>query len=128
MSTRRQQRVGELLKHEISRIVTFDLRDPRIGFVTVTGVKPSADLGQARVYVSILGDQDTQANTIAALQNARGRIQSEVGRRCKLPRLPRLSFYRDEGVKKSFRISKILSEVLPSETEEDEDRRQENEP
>ena len=128
MSTRRQQRVGELLKQEISRIVMFGLRDPRVGFVTVTDVKPSADLGRARVYVSILGDRDTQDRTIVALRNARGRIQSEIGRRCKLHRLPRLSFYRDEGAEKSFRISKILSEALPSETEPEEDRRQENEP
>ncbi len=103
----------------------YDLRDPRLGFVTVTGVIPSADLGQARVYVSIFGDEDTQARTVVALQHGRGRIQAEVGRRCHLPRLPRLYFYHDEGIKKSGRISKILSEVLPSEVDL-EDRRQEN--
>ena len=112
----------------------FGLRDPRLGFVTVTGVIPSADLGLARAYVSILGDQDTQARTIVALRHARGRIQSEMARRCKLPRLPRLAFYPDEGVKRSFHISKILSEGLPPGSisqvlppgSDQENRRQEN--
>ncbi len=126
MPARRQERVGELLKQEISRIILFELRDPGLGFVTVTNVAPSPDLSRATVFVSILGGVDTQERTIAALQRARGRIQAKIGKGCRLRKTPRLSFHSDVGVKKSSRISEILSDLSPSEPDSEEQRRQED--
>lgn len=119
MMSRRLQKVASLLKAEIAKIVTQELKDPGLGFVTITEVRPSPDLRLARVYVSAIGDQEAQRNTLKALQRARKFIQEETSKRVTLRNLPVLSFRLDDRVKRSIRISKLLSDI---QEEKDVDR------
>ena len=113
MASRRLEKVAQLLKQELGRIIMHRLHDPRVGFITITRVALSPDLRNARVYVSVLGEEAAQRKTLAGLEHARGHIQSELSRHIDLRRLPLLSFHLDRGVKHSFRVSQILSEVQP---------------
>lgn len=113
MATRRTERVAQLLKQEICRILAHRLHDPRLGFLTVTRVELPPDLRSAKVYVSVLGQEVDQRKTMAALAHARGHIQAEISGRLTLRHMPVLSFLPDQGVKHSLRVSQILSEVQP---------------
>lgn len=112
---RRLERVASLLKEEISRAVLYELADPRMGFITVTGVKPSADLQRAVVYVSVLGNPSQIRTTLRGLHHARGYIQELVSKRAILRYTPRLTFVYDESVSGTLRVSRKLREVLGTE-------------
>lgn len=92
MSKIRTGRVGEQLKKELSQIIQSELKDPRVGFITVTGVEVTSDLSQAKVYISVLGNDEQKENTLLALGRATGFIRSEVGRRIRLRHTPELLF------------------------------------
>ena len=113
MANWRVERVAELLKQEISRILLHELQDPRMGFVTVTRVTLSGDLQHAKVYVSVLGGEVDERKTMAGLARARGYVQAAMSGRLRLRRLPALSFHLDPGVRRSLRVSRILAHVLP---------------
>ena len=98
--------------------IISDLKDPRIRDVTVTYVEMSGDLRQAKVYVSVMGDETKQQLSLRGLQNSAGYLQSLVGKRIDTRYTPRLEFVLDLGVKRSIEISRILSEVLPPQSEE----------
>jgi ribosome-binding factor A len=110
-------RFNELLKEEIG-ILVHNLKDPRIGFVTVTGVEASNDLKYATVMVSILGNEKEREVALEALTSARGFIQSELGKRLRLKYTPSLKFNRDDTIEKSLRISKILEEISKDKSEQ----------
>jgi len=112
VASRRHQRVAEILKQEVSRIVLEELSDPRLGFMTVTRVEPSPDLRSARVFVSILGDQTQQELTMRALKRAAGFVQHGIGDRLDLKYTPVLHFVTDDSVKKSVRLAKVIREAL----------------
>lgn len=112
MASRRQERVAEVLKQVVSRIIIEELSDPRLGFTTVTMVKPSPDLRSARVFVSILGDETQQDLTLRALKNAAGFVQHGIADRVDLKFTPVLHFVNDESVKKSVRLSQVIREAL----------------
>lgn len=112
MTSRRRERVAEILKQEVSRIVLEDLSDPRLGFMTVTKVEPSPDLRSARVFVSVLGDQTQQELTMRALKRAAGFVQHGIAGRLDLKYTPVLRFVNDLSVKKSVRLSKVIREAL----------------
>ena len=112
MASRRHQRIAEILKQEVSRIVLEELSDPRLGFTTVTKVEPSADLRSARVFVSVLGDQTQQELTLRALNRAAGFVQHGIAGRLDLKYTPVLRFVNDDSVKKSVRLSKVIREAL----------------
>lgn len=113
---KRVERVASLLKQEISRVILYELADPRMGFITVTGVKVSADLQKAVVYVSVLGSPAEIRTTLRGLQHARGHIQELVSQRAILRYTPRLTFVYDESVAGTNRITQKLKEVLGKET------------
>jgi len=114
MTSRRVQKAAEAVREVVGMAILADLKDPRIRDVTVTFVEMSGDLRQAKVHVSVMGDETKQQLSLRGLQNAAGYLQSLVAKRIDTRYTPRLEFMLDLGVKRSIEISRILSEVLPS--------------
>ncbi len=108
--TERMRRVNEAVREVVSARIAEGLRDPRIGFVTVTAVDTSPDLRHARVYVSVLGDEDARATTLAGLESAHGVLQQEVGTQLRMKRTPTLEFVFDESVDRGMRITELLDD------------------
>ena len=115
MSTRRQLRVAEMLQHELATMITFDLRDPRLAFVSVTRVQVSPDLRHANVYISSLDGEESAAETLAAVRNASGFLRRELGSRTNLRYVPELAFHFDDGLIQSQRMSNLLDELASQE-------------
>lgn len=111
MQTRRLEKIAEALKREISTVLFYKLKDPRINFVTVTKTEPSEDLRTAKVYVSIIGNDAKKKLTLRALKRARGHIQSLVGKRLEIRYTPILEFHLDDSVKKGVRLSKLIEKI-----------------
>jgi len=107
----RMRRVDEAVREVLSDAVLQDLKDPRIGFVTVTDVKTSADLRHARVFFSVLGTDEEREATMAGLQSAHGILQSRVGRELRMKRTPTLQFVYDDTAERAARVEEILGEV-----------------
>src|SRR5712692_178319 len=115
MTSYRTDQVGEQVREEIMSIIRRDLKDPRIGFVSITGVRMSPDLRQARVRVSVLGDPDQKKASLQGLISARGVIRHELGRRLEnLKFSPELRFELDPSIEYSVHINELLKEVLPA--------------
>ncbi len=121
--TRRVERLAEQIREQVAEIIGRDLKDPRIGFVTVTRVRPSADLRSARVYVGVLGDAPERDETLGRLRRATGFVRRELGRRIRLRHTPELSFHYDSGLDASDRIVELLAQnppIPPEDPGEDE--------
>lgn len=112
MSSRRCERLEESIKQEVSKIILYELKDPRIAFVTITKVDITADLKNAKVHISILGDDTTRKKTLQAIEHATGFIQAKVGAQLQIKYTPVLTFCLDESVQKSLRISKLIDEAV----------------
>lgn len=100
-----------------------ELKDPRIGMVTVTGVAVSPDLGEARIYVSVFGNEKKRNATLAGLDSARGVLQAKINRQLSLRRTPTLTFAYDDSVERGVRMTKLIDEVaadLPAESPEED--------
>jgi len=110
MSGSRMRRVDEAVRSVLSDAITQELKDPRIGFVTVTAVKTSPDLRHARVYVSVLGDEATRADSLAGLASAHGFLQRRIASELRLKHTPALEFAYDDTVEKGMRLTELLSE------------------
>jgi len=106
----RMRRVNEAVKEVLSTHIAGDLRDPRVGFVTVTSVETSPDLRSARVYVSVLGDEDERAQTLEGLKASHGYIQSQVADELRLKHTPVLEFVYDDSIDTGMRITGLLEE------------------
>lgn len=104
------RRVNEALREVLSARIAEGLKDPRIGFVTVTAVETSPDLRHARVFVSVLGTDEERDDSLAGLQSAHGVLQTEIARVTHMKRTPELKFVYDETVEKGMRINELLSE------------------
>jgi ribosome-binding factor A len=112
MAHNRPQRVGQLIQEELGRIVTKGFKDPRIGFITFTGVKVSPDLREAVVYWSMFGATEAQhRETAKGLEAATGFIKREIGRTLGLQFVPNLRFVYDEAIERGDRIDRLLREV-----------------
>jgi ribosome-binding factor A len=99
------------MKKELSDIIGRKIKDPRIGFVTVTDVQVSGDLQQAKVYISVLGDEEQRENTLKGLAKAKGFIRTEVGQRIRLRKTPEIIFEWDESMEYGNRINTILHQL-----------------
>jgi ribosome-binding factor A len=110
VSARRGARLAEEIREEVAGIIA-QLKDPRIGFVTVTRVAVTADLRSARVYVGVLGDAEKQRKSMEGLEQAAGFVRRELGRRIRLRHTPELSFQHDAGLDATDRVAKILREI-----------------
>ena len=107
----RQEKIQEQLIHEISDIIHRDLKDPRLGFVTLTGAEITRDLRHAKVFVSVMGDQDARKRSLDALNSAVGLLRGEFTRRAHLRVAPELEFRFDEGIERGQRIFELLHSV-----------------
>jgi ribosome-binding factor A len=113
MSTGRMRRVDEAIRQVIGEAAAGELKDPRVGFVTVTDVRTSADLSQARVYVSVLGDEPRREETLEGLRSAHGYLQRRLASELRLKRTPTLAFVYDDTTDKALRIDALIEEVVP---------------
>jgi ribosome-binding factor A len=110
MASSRMRRVNEVIRQVLGDVIATDLKDPRIGFVTVTDVDTSPDLRTARVYVSVLGDEADREKALAGLQSAHGFLQGRIAAELRMKRTPTLTFHYDESVDRGVRISRLLDE------------------
>jgi ribosome-binding factor A len=110
----RMRRVNESLREVVSEAVG-ELKDPRLGFVTVTGVEASPDLRHARVFVSVLGSERKRDESLAALESAHGVLQGRVNRELRLKRTPLLAFEYDPSVERGVRMNRLIDELAPDE-------------
>ena len=111
------RRVNEAVKEVVSESLV-ELKDPRIGFVTVTGVATSADLRHARVFVSVLGSEAKRRKTLAALEAARGVLQARIADELRLKRTPQLAFEYDPTVERGVRMTQLIDELAPDAADE----------
>ncbi len=118
MISRRMQKAAQAIREVVGTSILRDLMDPRIENVTVTNVEVSRDMRQARVYVSVMGDEKQQQLCLYGLQHAAGFLQSKVAKRIDTRYTPVLKFVLDMGVKKSIEINEILQSVLPDQEED----------
>jgi ribosome-binding factor A len=113
MGSDRLRRVDEAVRQVLSDAVTQDLKDPRVGFVTVTAVRTSPDLRHARVYVSVLGGEPEREASLAGLRSAHGFLQRRVATELRLKHTPTLEFHYDDSVDRGMRLSRLLEEEQP---------------
>ena len=110
MAGARMRRVNEAVREVISAHISGDLKDPRIGFVTVTEVDTSPDLRSARVYVSVLGNEDDRERSLEGLRSSHGVLQGKIASAMRMKRTTTLTFEYDESVDRGDRISRLLDE------------------
>jgi ribosome-binding factor A len=108
MSGGRMRRVDEAMREVLSGAITSELKDPRVGFVTVTAVETAPDLRRARVFVSVLGGESERRRTLDALQHAHGYLQRRVADELRLKHTPTLEFAYDASAERSLRIAELL--------------------
>lgn len=107
---KRSDRVSDLIREEVADIIMYKLKDPRIGFVTVTGVDLSDDLKLAKVYVSILNEKDREL-TLEILNSSKYFIRSSLTKRLKMKFIPSIEFRQDTSIEYGFKIDKLLKEI-----------------
>ncbi len=108
---KRTDRLGDQIRAEIADIIARKLKDPRVGFVTVTSVDVSEDLRHAKVFVSVYGDEKTQAETMKGLNSASGFVKGELGRRIRIKFTPDIVFRLDDSLEKAARVIDILEHI-----------------
>jgi ribosome-binding factor A len=119
MSSRRVLKVAEAIREVVALAILTEIRDPRVQDVTVTFVEVSSDLRQAKVHVSVMGDEKKQHLCLHGLNSSAGFLQQKINQRVETRYTPKLRFELDKGIKNAFAVTKILDEVLPSqETQE----------
>jgi ribosome-binding factor A len=110
------------MKKELGEIIGRKIKDPRIGFVTVTDVQVTGDLQQAKVFISVLGDDLQRENTLKGLAKAKGFIRSEIGQRIRLRKTPEITFEFDESIDYGNRIENLLYQIKEETKEERTER------
>ncbi len=113
MRSARMRRVDEAVREVLSDGIATQLRDPRVGFVTVTDVRTSSDLRHARVYVSVLGDESVREASLEGLRSGHGFLQGLIATELKLKHTPTLEFFYDDSVDRGMRITQMLDEQEP---------------
>lgn len=110
MAGDRMRRIDEVMREVIGSAIASELEDPRIGFVTVTGVDTSPDLRSARVYVSVLGSEEEREATLAALRSSHGVLQAAIARGARMKYTPKLSFHYDDTPERAVRLERLLED------------------
>ena len=122
--SRRTERLGEEIREEVAQLIVGELKDPRIGFVTVTRVEVTPDLRTARVYVGVLGTEKQRQASLTGLRQATGFLRRALGQRLRLRYTPELVFTYDEGLEASDRVAQLLAEISrpadPANSDDDE--------
>jgi ribosome-binding factor A len=109
--TMRQEKIQEQLVHEVSEMIQRELKDPRLGFITITGAEISRDLRHGKIFISVLGDEEAKKQSFLALKSASGMLRGEFARRAHLRVAPELTFVEDEGIARGQRIFELLHSV-----------------
>ncbi len=109
--SQRTERVDELLRQEIGLLLTRELADPRIGFVTITDVETAPDLRHAKVWVSVIGGGTDRKDALRALQNSMGFVRHELGRTLRIKRIPELHVFLDDSAERGTRVLHLLQEL-----------------
>ncbi len=117
----RQKRLGELLKKEISDMMLREIKDPRIGFVSITAVDMTADLRHAKVFVSVLGSESERNASLAGLRSAAGFIRREIGHRVRLKYTPEISIAYDSSIEEGVRMVTLIDSVAKEKTSTSDD-------
>ena len=115
MQPTRAERVAQMMQRELGTMIQTELKDPRIGFASVTRVEVSRDLSAAKVYVSVFGPVESAEETMDGLEHAMGFLRGEVGRRLKLRHAPELDFRLDQSIQQSMAIQRIMQQIHGSE-------------
>jgi ribosome-binding factor A len=118
MTSRRLLKAARAIREVVSTAALYEIKDPRVRDVTVTRVEVMPDMRQAKVYVSVMGDETKQNLSLAGLRSAAGFLQAKVAERIDSRYTPKLVFIVDEGVKKSIEVMRLLKEVLPEDAAE----------
>lgn len=108
MSERRQQRVAEEIQRRASQFIREELKDPRLGFLTITDVEVNSDLTHATVFVSVLGDENEQRQTMAALHRAKGLVKRDIGDWLRIRTVPDIVFKQDASIERGTRILQLI--------------------
>lgn len=112
MKRERQNRIDHELQRELARLISRDLSDPRLGFVTVTRVEITQDMHTAKVFVSVIGDRHVARQSLDALESAKGFLRGELGHAVNLRHTPELVFVEDRSTERAIELSKVLSEKI----------------
>lgn len=115
MSQLRVEKVQEFIKQEISKIILTELKDPRVGFATITQVEATGDLRSVKIYVSLMGSDEQKADTWKGLQSSLGYLRSEIGKRIRMRITPELSLHIDESLDYSAHIQELLIKIKQEE-------------
>jgi len=107
----RTNRVSEQIKKELGLIIQREMKDPRVGFITVTGVEVTNDLSQAKVYISVMGSEEQKQNSLKALEKAQGFLRSEIGARIQMRHVPELLFKLDQSIEYGNKIEQLISQL-----------------
>ena len=110
--SQRLRRVADQIQRELSALLRSELKDPRVGMITLTGVEVSPDLAHAKVFFTTLGDAEALAHTAAGLKRAAGFLRTELGHRLKLRVTPELRFLHDASVERGVRLSKLIDDAV----------------
>jgi len=110
----RSVRLGDQMQRDLAELIRREVKDPRVGLVTVTGVEVSGDLAHAKVYVSSLADAATHSTTVDALQHAAGFLRARLGQSLRLRQIPELHFLYDESVERGIRLSQLIEAAVDS--------------
>jgi ribosome-binding factor A len=120
MGFKRADRVSEAIKREVSVMLTQEVKDPGIHFVTVTAVETTDDLRNTKIFVSVMGDEGTRKETMEALDRAKGFIRGELGRRLRLRYTPEILFKQDQSLDHALKIRGILNKLKSEQKTSDE--------
>jgi len=119
---KRAHKLGQIIQKELGRMLQEELKDPRIGFVTITEVRPTPDLRHAKVFVSVYDDAEVRSESVAALQSAAGFIKRELGQVLRTRFVPELEFVLDDGLDRAQRLEDVMSAIHAGEHELPEER------
>lgn len=120
MPSRRQRQVSELIHRELSQLLLFEAKDPRVSGITITGVEVTPDLQLARVHFSVMGDEEDAQEALAGLMHAKGYLRTQLAGRVELRFAPDLSFEIDHTAAYAQRIEELLAQIAQSEHQSDE--------
>lgn len=115
---KRAERVARVIKEELSQFLLLEFKGPRLGLITISEVRLSADMSHAKVFVAVHGGEPAEVEALKILQGAAGFLRGTLGRRLRLRTMPELNFVPDHSLDHVFKIDKILKEVLPKKEEE----------
>ena len=110
----RTRRVGEQVQRELAALIRDEIKDPRLGMVSISAVEVSRDLGHARVYVSVLGNEEKSGESVAVLNHASGFLRHKLGKLMRMRTVPELRFYLDRSLQEGARLGALINEAIAS--------------